>query len=248
MRLCWQQDPSSRPSMKQCLQWTSITEFERLRTEITLGNCSSISCACVSRIEPQHEKEWAQPQSVDALDPYDSFADVPRIEMDGSLFTKEEVEHFGIDFQILAPQEDVTIEEKALDQEEIQCSIEEEEESIDGLSHDLVINEGDVVKKSTRRFKKKFSLKTTTDLTRALLQRRETGQRSESQSVNTKRQHESYTQIWMCGRDSKKGLLALFIFPDNQKNIFVSLVKQIYVTLTTPGPGMQDNDLEALAE
>ena len=229
MRLCWQQDPSSRPSMKQCLQWTSITEFERLRTEITLGNCSSISCACVSRIEPQHEKEWAQPQSVDAS--YDSFTDVPRIEMDGSLFTKEEVERFGIDFQILAPQEDVTIEEKDLDQEEIHCSIEEEEESIDGLSHDLVINEGDVTRKSTRRFKKKFSLKTTTDLTCALLQRRETGQRSESQSVNTKRQHESYTQIWMCGRDSKKGLLALFICPDNQKNIYVSLVKRIYITV-----------------
>ena len=213
--------------MKQCLQWTSITEFERLRTEITLGNCSSISCACVSRIEPQNEKEWAQPQSVDA---HDSFTDVPRIEMDGSLFTKEEVKRFGIDFEILAPQEDVTIEEK--DQEEIQFSIEEEEESIDGLSHELVINEGDVVRKSSRRFKKTFSLKTTTDLTRALLQR-ETGQTSESQSVNTKRQHESYTQIWMCGRDSKKGLLALFICPDNQKSIFVSLVNGIHYLINT---------------
>lgn len=33
---------------------------------------------------------------------------------------------------------------------------------------------------------------------------------------------EAYTQVWMCGRDKKKGLLAVFLFPDNQKSYSVS--------------------------
>ena len=33
---------------------------------------------------------------------------------------------------------------------------------------------------------------------------------------------EEYTQMWMCGRDKKKGLFAAFLFPDNQKSNSVS--------------------------
>ena len=34
---------------------------------------------------------------------------------------------------------------------------------------------------------------------------------------------EEYAQIWMCGRDKKKGLFAAFLFPDNQKSNYVSI-------------------------
>ena len=47
--------------------------------------------------------------------------------------------------------------------------------------------------------------------------------RKETQKTRiTEKDIDLYTQIWMCGKDRKKGLFSTFLFPDNQKSNYVS--------------------------
>ena len=59
MRLCWAQNPEERPTMNQLTQWVNTEEFGRLRAEIELEKVEKISCACVFRIRPEDEVEFA---------------------------------------------------------------------------------------------------------------------------------------------------------------------------------------------
>ena len=59
MRLCWAQDPDARPTMLQLTQWVNTEEFGRLRAEISLEAVERISCACVCRVRPEDEYEFA---------------------------------------------------------------------------------------------------------------------------------------------------------------------------------------------
>ncbi len=56
MALCWHQDPDLRPRMGQVAEWIQAPKFERLRSEISLSEVKSISCACVCRILPEYER------------------------------------------------------------------------------------------------------------------------------------------------------------------------------------------------
>ena len=186
MKLCWHKDPSLRPTMKQCHQWTSDVKFERLRAQITLGSCSAISSCCVSRIEHQYETEWI----------INSGSDIDQgglsTTMNGVLLTQRDVQKFGVDMDIIAPNDNLEIEESfvKVDYEDLNQSL----ELIDGQQQSL---------EEPKHQTSSSSLHDTKVLTASLLQN-------------------SYTQIWMCGRDQKKGLLSVFIFPDNQKSISVS--------------------------
>lgn len=189
MKLCWQQDPLERPTMKQCFEWTTSQEFERLRTEITLGTVTSISASCVSHIEPQHEEEW-KPKSF-----VSSVTDLPT-NINGSLVTREEIRKMGSKSELIAPKEELQIEERT--------------EEILPRSNSLK-NEGEVT------FAKQSSLRVTAEITQKLL-----GDKRSKEENSKKSFKEAYTQVLMCGRDNKKGLLAMFIFPDNQRTYFVS--------------------------
>ena len=180
--------------MKQCFEWTSNAEFERLRTEITLGTVTSISASCVSRIEPQHEEEW-KPKSL-----IPSASDLPT-SINGSLVTREEIQKLGINSELIAPKEELLIEERAEE-----CPPPDRSSSF-GNENSL----GGSVNKASSS-----SLQVTAEITQKLL-----GDERSKEENSKKSFKESYTQVLMCGRDNKKGLLAMFIFPDSQRTYYV---------------------------
>ena len=233
MRLCWDQDPSVRPSMKQCHQWASSVEFERLRTQITLGSCSAISSACVSRVEPEYEDEWIPKDSMSLS------ASLP-VEINGTLLSQEDVKKLGISMDIIAPEkEGLEIEESF-----VNISVEEHSESVGDENQpdlpetsdtdqtdneieqlkpiDTFVNED--VPAAIKRVKvTSSSINETKSITAALLQ---------TQHEQNKQQQQAYTQVWMCGRDQKKGLLSVFIFPDNHKSVYVSYKPRLILRIT----------------
>lgn len=201
--------------MKECLQWTSTAEFERLRAQLTLGSCTAISCACVSRIEPKHESEWIEP-----ADTVKSENSLPTV-MNGTLLTREEIERFGLNVEmLLASQDCLEIEESIIKTKEVVVSDEpgsDEEKGLESLpteekkketEDDRVISKSDNLASSS-------SLVETKALTKELL-----GKEDKEKHHG---EEQAYSQIWMCGRDQKKGLLSVFIFPDRQKTSSVSL-------------------------
>ncbi len=222
MRLCWSHDPTNRPSMDHCVQWTAAAEFDRLRTEITLGSCNSIACSCVSRVEPGLEGEWSREGQI-------------LTEVNGVYLTREEIERFGSDLRLkqLSSQDRESIIEKT-DTPSFTNSTEEEEEVTlpDDYKPPGHAPSPNISGRGRRRSDSIFVKSTTLDqaksVTQKILHRRDMRGHS-SPASSPKREapptvDASYTQIWMCGRDRKKGLLAAFILPDNQKNIFVSWI------------------------
>jgi serine/threonine protein kinase/ankyrin repeat protein/GTPase SAR1 family protein len=202
MKLCWHNDPVVRPSMRQCHEWTSSVEFERLRAQITLGNCSAISCSCVSRIEPEYENEW-----VKFSKKHSALAELPTV-INGVTINKQEIQQFNCDVEMIPPEtESIEIEESLVklkndDADTIQ-SIDENDDDVTvdtGLDNGAVSSPKVSFRKSPSKNISSSSLNETKELTATLLK-------------------DAYTQIWMCGRDQKKGLLSVFIFPDNQRNI-----------------------------
>lgn len=212
--MCWSQDPTNRPYMKQCVEWSSCEEFDRLRTEITLGSCHSIACACVSRVEPSLESEWIE-------------EDTLKTEMDGSLFTKEEMDRFQLSDKLLSEATESVIE-KQIDNPLTNSTEDELTESSDSINDDeLISSNSSGFKRRDSIYVTSASLEVAKDLAKKLLRKKEyRGPKNSSQARSKGAQHSvvetSYSQIWMCGRDKKKGLLAAFILPDNEKNIFVS--------------------------
>lgn len=211
MRLCWDKDPSLRPSMKECLQWTSSLEFERLRTQLTLGSCSAISCACVSRVEPQYESEWATLIDSNSM---------PTL-INGVLLNRKEIERHGSNIDLVLPKESLKIEEsivvdqKSHAQESIEKSTEDLEEDKEEKGHGLEppVGSDDMPSKSLEHSSSASLLETKT-LTTGLL--------AKEPKQKELKGEQAYSQIWMCGRDQKKGLLSVFIFPDHQKTPSVS--------------------------
>ena len=201
--------------MSQCVRWTSSEEFDRLRSEITLGSCTSISCTCVSRVEPELELEWIQEDQI-------------RTEVNGTLLTKEEVEKFGLNvyMKTLASERSENIvehlEANILSGRSSTSEDEQKEELSKSDDTGLEVS----VEKPRRRdsiYITSSSLESTKKLTRSLLGKEKRPSLSVSSPASVRHNVQtSYTQIWMCGRDKKKGLLAMFILPDNQKNIYVS--------------------------
>ena len=220
MRLCWSHDSINRPSMSQCVQWTAAADFDRLRTEITLGSCNSIACSCVSRVEPALEGEWSREGQM-------------LTEVNGVYLTNEEVVRFGADLHLkqLSSQNSESIIEKT-DTPSFTDSTEEQEDVTqpDDYKPSDHAPSPDISGRGRRRTDSIFVKSTTLDeaksVTQKILHRRDMRGHA-SPASSPKREapptiEASYTQIWMCGRDRKKGLLAVFILPDNQKNIFVS--------------------------
>ena len=231
MRLCWDQDPSVRPSMKQCHQWASSVEFERLRTQITLGSCSSISSACVSRVEPEYEDEWIAKDCM-------SLPTILPVEINGTVLSQEDVKKLSIDMDIIPPEkESLEIEESFVNISVEECSesvgdenqpdlpktsdTDQSDNKIEQLKPiDAVVNED--VPAAIKHVKVTSSIHETKSLTAALLQ---------TQHEQNKQQ-QAYTQVWMCGRDQKKGLLSVFIFPDNLKSVYVSYKPRLILRTT----------------
>ena len=230
MQLSWDTNPSSRPAMAQCYKWANSPEFERLRTEITLGDVSSISCACVGRVEPQWEEEVLNPPNLEqelTMSLGGTVSSIPKL---GPLMNEEELRKLGI----LVPQkedEDMQIEQRQEplrspasnddnDHESEEASVNEEGYIMISPSHsvpEFVDSRGPSSKNSSPE--KRFVSRS---------QSLESNQ-SSVVAIGAERHGatlEPYTQVWMCGRDQKKGLLATFLFPDNRKIYKVQLTSQ----------------------
>ena len=217
MRLCWSKDPSSRPKMKECLQWTSNIEFERLRTQLTLGSCTAISCAVVSRVEPQYETEWYE-----GTEERGGPDETLRTMVNGTMLTREEIQRFGSDVDVLlSSQDSLEIEESIVKSKEVggERETEEDEDLEEGRGLEPPPFQQQKRKEEEEEVREKditvssSSLVETKALTTGLL----------GKEYKEKQDHgEAYSQVWMCGRDQKKGLLSVFIFPDHQKTSSVS--------------------------
>lgn len=197
--------------MKQCVDWTSSMEFDKLRTEITLSSCTSIACTCISRVEPKHEAEWVTGDSI-------------RTELNGSCLTKEEIDKYGSHLEKLTSQTTESIIERT-ENPFLTNSTEDELTQSDELDVEQQLRtraRGDSI------YVTSATLEQAKNVAKNLLHKnKDRNARSDQPSRITASVDTSYTQIWMCGRDKKKGLLAVFILPDDQKNIFVSASFQI---------------------
>ncbi len=190
--------------MEQCVNWTGSDMFDRLRTEITLGSCCSIACACVSRIEPEMETEWIQEDSM-------------KTELNGLYLTKEEIDKFGqqIRTEGIVSQTTESIIERINNTVLLTTDTKEDELTRSDDS-------GLEVSLPTRRDSVYVTDSSLEGIKRKLKERRVKPSDSPVRTTKAAPVESSYSQIWMCGRDKKKGLLAVFILPDDQKQIFVS--------------------------
>lgn len=198
MGLCWHPNPDLRPDMHQCKQWASSNEFERLRANIILGDVSSVACACVSHIDPNLEEEGEKkPLTTASTEESEDQSAVMSREIETQL-SDSDFARFSLRSKIIQAQE------------------EEEWELIQGPPSRLNTDSG---------------LKSTGD-TCSYVTDQEQEQRSPDRTFLTHKEEvrkretrekgaDPYTQVWMCGRDKKKGLLAVFLFPDNQKSYSV---------------------------
>ena len=227
--------------MAQCYKWANSPEFERLRTEITLGDVFSISCACVGRVEPLWEEEVLNPPNLEqelTLNPTNSPSSIPRL---GPLMNEEELRKLGI----LVPQkedEDMQIEKRQepmrlassnedLDHESDEASVNEDGYIIVSPSHSLggFPNSQRMSTKSLSPVKPSVSRSQSVESTQSSI-----SIESDKRGTN----FESYTQVWMCGRDQKKGLLATFLFPDNRK------IYKVECCLVRRSPCMHSSNLK----
>ena len=219
MSLCWSQEPEERPNMTQVREWVESPEFERLRTEVDLRDVKSISCACVCRILPENEEEYiaanqqdrsnitsifAIPESFDEGDA-DDFYDGPSYGTNG--FDDSPPGLAGIHIPsdggtFFPPKRHGTAtcmlvtpsEDKLCIETDRGEKIQDEDDNIYQFVAPRGVSGG---RKS------------------AVVEDR-------GGDVQMQYEFDPYTQIWLCGRDQRKGLLQIFTYNDNNVGQYVS--------------------------
>ncbi len=226
MFICWNQDPDMRPKMDQVVQWIQSPEFERLRVEISLDEVKSISCACVCRIQPEYEKPESEDTSSfheDTQPVYNGMVDFDKLSNEslGGIGNLDSlVEEYGGDGGI-----DLIVPNMLP-----ACSM----ESIcieDSKGNRITAEDKDVY-----QFLPSHRSGSRAAMYRDTHQRRN---RSSGRHGKFRRKQveepddlaatlvDPYTQIWMCGRDQRKGLLQIFTFNDDHSGFYVSLDRTV---------------------
>ena len=266
MELCWDKDAEARPKMSQAVEWVRAPEFERLRAEIALTEVKSVSCACVCRILPEHEPDFATlpvpppdggmrcETDGDGNEDFDS-------KLGGIGDLNSLVERFSgpASIDLIVPN--------------LLPSISMESICIKNLDGKKISNDGEDVyqflpSKNKKSFRKERGRTVrladerrggsvervgvsggrveadTGELTRSTGdgrgdrikgdggrdsdgRRRDTGDSGEPRSVRSDTvgrggKFDPYTQIWMCGRDQRKGMLQIFTYNDGHSGSYVS--------------------------
>ena len=239
MRMCWEKEPENRPTMSQIVEWIRAPEFERLRAEIALGGVRTISCACVCRILPEYEadnasEELYSPQGAGAGGLHSLDEDLPSIsEVDGgeegegmfdSLIrayggSNTDLPSGGASIDLIVPN--------------MLPSISMDSVCIETVEGTKISNEGEDIyqfipnklrKGSTH---KKRRLGSHSRVLRDRMERKEPEEEAASASVSYgdhvggAKKFEPYTQIWMCGRDQRKGSLQIFTYNDGIPGSYV---------------------------
>ena len=221
MFLCWSQDPDARPKMSQVVSWVKSSEFERLRVEISLDEVKSISCACVCRIKPEYESD----DSKEVLDIFNKdtehvfnglvqFEDLQNEKLGeiGNLDSLvEEYGDGGIDLIVPNMMPSCSLESICIE---------------DSKGRKITAEDEDVYQFLPSR-------QTGTNRTHRDSQQhrsRSSGRRGRlrkkiAEEEEANKMFDPYTQIWMCGRDQRKGLLQIFTFNDDHSGFYVSKIR-----------------------
>lgn len=213
MVMCWSQEPEDRPTMSRVREWVESSEFERLRAEIDLQDVKSISCACVCRILPQNEEEYIAANRLDKSNIKSIFA-IP----------EEPDEGDGLDSQSF----------NGFDHDPGPASLDEDIMGGGAFypsnSRMMVTPSGDNLCIETDSGEK--ILDDDDDIYQFVAPRGTAGcgHIIEEGAGDVQMQHEfyPYTQIWLCGRDQRKGLLQIFTYNDNTIGQYVSTRSSMY--------------------
>lgn len=207
MSLCWGQEPEERPTMSQVREWVELPEFERLRAEIDLQDVKSISCACVCRILPENEEEYIAANRPDEPHITSIFAISEDLDEDEPFdYTISNDFSFDINSGPMSTATDdgILFPTKRRDTC-VLISPSEADLCIETDRGEKIQDEND----SIYQF---------------VTPRAGIRQRGVVEDGDIQMQHEfdPYTQIWLCGRDQRKGLLQIFTYNDNNVGQYVS--------------------------
>ena len=226
MFICWNQDPEGRPRMEQVVQWIQAPEFERLRAEISLDEVKSISCACVCRIRPEYEKsEWEEnvdPYHNSSQPIYNRMVDFDKLQNDnlgeiGNLDSLvEEYGNGGIDVIVENMLPSVSLESVCIEDSKGK-KITAHDEDVYQFVPSRQGGSRTALYRDTHQRKNRLSGRRG-KLRRKMKQEAEAVSENEGAATN----FDPYTQIWMCGRDQRKGLLQIFTFNDDHSGFYVS--------------------------
>ena len=224
MMMCWEQEPDNRPQMNQVVKWIQAPEFERLRAEITLNDVKSISCACVCRILPQHEiQEHTSPFRGKEKTFYNDLIDFETLQ-------KHQLDEIGTLDSLIEELERVNPQNGKESDASIDLilpnmlpSVSMESVCIENAKGDRFMNDGEDVYQFLPTRARKGSI------------------RNQRKSENftggpdsEKKGFDPYTQIWMCGRDQRKGMLQIFTYNDGHPGHYVSKYSQ-YIGVWSQG-------------
>lgn len=230
MKLCWDQDPERRPKMSLVVEWIQATEFERLRAEISLSEVKSISCACVCRILPEYEPQvggYVPDHSTWERTVYNTD------DMGFDTLQKESLDNIG-NLDSLIEEYSSTDASIDLIVPNMLPSISMESVCIENLEGKRITNEGEDIyqfvpskqRSSSIRKDRRRRVSSGQDRSGAESGGAGAGEKltgSGGAATNSKgKKFDPYTQIWMCGRDQRKGLLQIFTYNDGNPGNYVS--------------------------
>lgn len=234
MKLCWEKEAENRPKMNQVVEWIRAPEFERLRAEVTLREVKSISCTCVCRILPEYElqasEDYPTSQRTGAGLLYgvnDGLADFDESENDD--FGTENARALPDDGGMNGNVADASID---LIVPNMLPSISMDSICIENLEGNRISNDGEDVYQFLPTKTRKGSVHGRA----GSVNRGERGSFDRSGSSGPGgewtrmkgtggmegKKFDPYTQIWMCGRDQRKGLLQIFTYNDGLPGNYVS--------------------------
>ena len=210
MAMSWNQEPEERPDMSQVREWVDSPEFERLRAEVDLQDVKSISCACVCRILPENEEEYIAANRPDRSNITSIFA-IPEDDVDGEGFFCDSYSGNGFDHDPLTSLKIPSGGETFLPpKRHMLVSPSKDNLCIETDKGEKIQDESD----SIYQF---------------ISPRGVSGEQGDvveddggGGDIQLQYQFDPYTQIWLCGRDQRKGLLQIFTYNDNHVGQYVS--------------------------
>ncbi len=205
MRICWDEKPENRPRMEQVVQWIQTAEFERLRVEIALKEVKSITCACVCRILPEHKSGNSGGGDSHGRKGL-GFVYGP----DGRIYSENTLGDIG-NLDSLIQQYSTLVPNNMLSLDSF-CI-----ESMEGKKYSYGEDVYQFTPSKLKEGNGEANVKAgvvvgTTDV----------GLEKERGTTKEVGLFHPYTQIWMCGRDKRKGLLQIFTYTDGYPGQYVS--------------------------
>ena len=193
----------------QVREWVESSEFERLRAEVNLQDVKSISCACVCRILPENEEEYIAANKRDTSNITSIFA-IPE-ELDEEQDGYDYPDYNGLNHD-LGP-------------ESWRESVDGDVPFYSGRPKLMISPSGENLCIETDSGEKIDD--DDDNVFQFVAPRGASGGRckiTEEGVGDIQLQHEfdPYTQIWLCGRDQRKGLLQIFTYNDNNVGQYVS--------------------------